>query len=140
MNEATMIKVEACIKEIRSWMSENFLILNDLKTEFIISGTPQDIERVFERSVSVGDKNILPSMTVRNIGAMLDSKLTMECHIYSVIKNSYHQIRTISRIRFYLKDNNNDFCSKCYFNRVHPNNNSTKYYTSTPFSYLDMDV
>ena len=43
-------------------------------------------------------------MTVRDIGAMLDSALTMESHIKSVKKSCYHQIRNISKIRKYLSE------------------------------------
>ena len=73
-----MKRMEACVAEIWSWMNDNFLKLNDAKTEFIIFGTPPDVKRVTEWTVSVGQEEVLPSTTVRNIGAMLDSTLTVE--------------------------------------------------------------
>jgi hypothetical protein len=103
-SEEAMSRMEACIEEIRSWMKDNYLKLNDSKTDFIIFGTPHDIDRVTEWTVSVGDQLVFPSMTVKDIGPMLDSALTMESQINSVIKSCYNQIRNISRIRYYLTE------------------------------------
>ena len=111
-----MNQMEACIAEINSWMAINFLKLNDSKTEFIIIGTNQNIVKVSEWTVSVGDAEVLPSMTVRDIGAMLDSALTMRAHVNSTLKSCYFQIRCLSKIRKYLTDRfsqstNSRFCN-----------------------------
>ena len=96
--------MEACIAEIKSWMASNFLKLNDDKTEFIMFCSNQDLEAVSEWTVTVGDEEVLPSTTVRNIGAMLDSTLAMKSHINSVTKSCYLQIRNLSKIRVYLTE------------------------------------
>ena len=44
-------------------MAKNFLKLNDSKTEFIIFGTEQNIGKVSEQTVSIGDAKVLPSRT-----------------------------------------------------------------------------
>ena len=80
------------------------LKLNDDKTEFIMFGTPKALKSVSEQTVSVGDVEVLPSKTVRNIGAMMDSALTMKSHINHVIKSCYVQLRNLSRIRKYLTE------------------------------------
>ena len=43
-------------------------------------------------------------MTVRDIGAMLDSALTMRAHVNSTLKSCYFQIRCLSKIRKYLTE------------------------------------
>ena len=58
--------------------------LNDSKTEFIICGTPNNVGNVAACTVVVGDAIILPSGSVRNIGAMLNPILNMETHIISM--------------------------------------------------------
>ena len=35
-SEIAMLRLEACIAEIKSWMARNYLKLNDDKTEFIV--------------------------------------------------------------------------------------------------------
>ena len=74
------------------------------KTEFIIFGSEHDLKEVTERTVSVGREEVQPSMTVRNIGAMLDPALTMKSHINSTTKSCYYQIRNLSKIRKYLTE------------------------------------
>ena len=85
-------------------MANNFLKLNEDKTEFIIFGSQRDLKSVSHRSVTVGNEEVLPSTTVRNIGAMLDSPLAMTSHINSVTKSCYSQIRNISKVRKYLSE------------------------------------
>ena len=99
-----MTRMEACIAEIRSWMAKSFLKLNDSKTEFIIFGSDSNMKKVSVRTVSVGDSEVLPSETVRNIGAMLDSSLSMGSHVNAVVKSCYFQIRSLSKIRKYLTE------------------------------------
>ena len=91
-----MEQMEACITEIKLWMANNFLKLNDDKTEFIVFGSQHDLAGVSERTLSVGDERVLLSTTVRNIGAMLDSTLTMIPHINNITKTCHFQIRNLS--------------------------------------------
>ena len=84
-----MKRLENCVKDIRQWMIAHFLRLNDSKTEFMIFGTPCDIKKVTEWTVPVGDTEILPSATVRNIGAYLDTRMTMADHVNSIIRSCY---------------------------------------------------
>ena len=61
-------------------MENNFLKLNDAKTEFIIFGTPKNVGKV-ELTVDVGDAIIILSGSVGNIGAMLNPTFNMDTHI-----------------------------------------------------------
>ena len=80
-NSKDAMLMEACIAEIKSWMASNYLKLNDDKTEFIMFGTLKALQSVSECTVSVGDVEVMPSKTVHNIGAMINSALTMTSHI-----------------------------------------------------------
>ena len=55
-----------------------------------------------EIKINIGDAEIKPSLVVRNLGAMLDSKMDMEQHIKSVCRSCYGQIRQIGHIRKFL--------------------------------------
>lgn len=76
-SEAALSQTEACIEEIRLWMEKNYLKLNDSKTEFVIFGTPHDLDLVTGWTVTVGETEILPSKCARNIGAYLDLALNI---------------------------------------------------------------
>ncbi len=95
-------KLEACINDIKTWMGRNFLQLNDSKTEFLIFGTPNDLAKVSETKLKVGNSEVLPSKSARNIGAFMDPALNMKSHINNTIKSCNAQIHKISKIRKYL--------------------------------------
>ena len=38
---SVVVRLEACIPEVRTWLSENHLKLNDEKTEFLLVGQNQ---------------------------------------------------------------------------------------------------
>ena len=62
-SEQAMEKLELCIEDIRQWMGQHYLKLNDTKTEFMMSGIQQDLEKVTAWTITVGDTEILPSPT-----------------------------------------------------------------------------
>ena len=95
-------RLKAGIEEIRNWMEANFLKLNDSKTEFVIFGTKIDLAKVSGWTVTVGNSEILPSKSARNIGTFMDLALNMETHINNIIRSCYAQLHSISKIRRYL--------------------------------------
>ena len=52
---AVVRNMEDCIRDIRSFMLNNGLKLNDGKTEFLIIGTSQQLGKSGNISISVGD-------------------------------------------------------------------------------------
>ena len=95
-------RLERCIEEIRRWMKDNFLKLNDSKTEFLILGAPRDLAKLPTVAVSVGDEAISPSETARNIGAYMDPALELKQQVANIVKACYFQLRSISKIHKYL--------------------------------------
>ena len=73
--------MEACIKDIRKWMIDGRLLLNDTKTEFLAIGTRQQLSKLRSFSIEVGNQKIDRSSSVRNLGVMLDEFLEMNSHI-----------------------------------------------------------
>ena len=69
--------MESCIDDIRNWMVDDKLKLNDDKTEFLIIGTLQKLAKVFITTFRVGKAVITPLATARNLGSYFDSKMTM---------------------------------------------------------------
>ena len=122
-----MKRMEACIAEIKAWMANNLLKLNDSKTEFIIFGTAQDIAKISQQSVTVGSAKVLPSKVVRDIGAMLDTSLTMKTHINSTTRSCYSQLRGISKIRKYLSQDSTKSLIHAYVTSRLDNMNSLLY-------------
>ena len=75
-------RIEACAADIRAWMSNNYLKLNEDKTELLILTTPQQCHSTSDIRIQIGDDVISPaSPPVRNLGFYLTSSLKPECHI-----------------------------------------------------------
>ena len=94
--------LEKCIQEIRSWMRQNFLKLNDEKTEFLLFGSRQQLSKVSLPFITIGDSQITPSSQSRNVGVIFDSTMILKPHISNIVRLSSFHIRNISRIRTYL--------------------------------------
>ena len=93
--------MEACLKDINSWMLSNNLKLNNGKTELLLLHSkyrPQPSIDV----VSVGNTQVSPSDEARNLGAIFDSTMGNERHISEICKSAFYHIRNISHARRYL--------------------------------------
>ena len=102
-NTAKM-RIESCIRDIREWMTFNRLKLNDNKTELLPISAQHEMDQTLH--ITVGNDNVKPVNKVRNLGAILDSKLSFDAHINTVCKTSYAHLRAISKIRRYISEEN----------------------------------
>ena len=93
---------ENCITDIRAWMITNKLKMNDRKTEFLLIGSRQQLERVNIPSIRVGTDNISPITSVRNLGAIFDNNMKMDKHLSKACAAAYFHLYNIKRIRTYL--------------------------------------
>ena len=60
---------EKYIADVRSWFIGNRLMINDAKTDFLIIGTRQQLEKTSIESIIIGDTVIKPLESVRNLGS-----------------------------------------------------------------------
>ena len=100
--DSCITMLEKCIQEIRSWMRQNFLKLNDEKTEFLLFGSRQQLSKVSLPFIIIGDPQITLWSQARNLGVIFDSTMTLKPHISNIVRISSFYIRHISRIRKYL--------------------------------------
>ena len=88
-------------------MAENQLKLNDNKTEahlfpFWSSLKPSTVSH--PDSITLGSHNIPFSDFARNLGFILDSKLSMKKHIIKICQTAYFKLKCISSIRRFLTE------------------------------------
>ena len=57
------------------------LKLDDDKTEFMIIGSRQQLEKVSVAELSVGDISVAPASTARNLGVLFDRNLKFDAQI-----------------------------------------------------------
>ena len=96
-----MAKLEHCISDICTWMKANALKLNEDKTECIIFSTGKDSVYM---TLLAGTQTVKSQDTVKVLGVMLDSKITLNQQISSISRSVHMHIRKIKRIRMYLSD------------------------------------
>lgn len=109
----------SCISDIQSWMTCNMLQLNRDKTEFFVAASPHNKSRMPPVKLQIGDETIEPSDTVRNLGVIFDTSMTMHNQISSLSRNVTFHLRNISRIRRFLEfDSCNDIIRSLILSRL----------------------
>ena len=99
---AVVRNMEDYIRDICFWMLNNDLKFNDDKTDFLIIGSSQQLEKLDNISIRVGDSDIHPVPLSRNLGCWFDSRLSISSHITKLCTSSFYYIYNIRRIRKYL--------------------------------------
>ncbi len=94
--------MENCLADVKKWMLVNKLKMNDSKTEFIIIGSRQQLDKIEFSSIQVGNSVVKAVESVRDLGAYLDSTLSMESHIEAKCRAAFRQIYSLRRIRKFL--------------------------------------
>ena len=101
--------------------------LNDDKTEFLLFGSHQHLSKINIEHINVGDSSIATVSQARNLGAIIDSSMTMKPHISNVIHSSSFQRRIISRIRKYLSRDATEEIIHSFITSRLDNNNARLY-------------
>ena len=89
-----------CIDDIKDWMTDNKLKLNDHKTEvMIISSSRMSTALSIPESFDIGNASVPFSDTVKNLGVTLDCHLSLKTHVLNVVRTANFELRRISSIR-----------------------------------------
>ncbi len=84
-------KLTECVKNIKDWMTSNFLLLNSDKTEILIIGPKNSTQNLLDYNLQLDGCNVTSS-TVKNLGVILDSNLSFEIHISNVTKTALNDL------------------------------------------------
>ena len=95
--------MQTCISDVRQWMTDNRLKLNDDKTEALL------IMKKNERSltspptsIQVGSASIAFNSHARNLGFTVSSDLSLDRHVSNICRSAYFEIHRLSSIRKFL--------------------------------------
>ena len=86
----------ACINDIKEWLSSNFLLLNNKKTE-LIEYTSYGLNQ--NNHLVIGNTIIDTQPCVTNLGCVLDVGFVMSGHVACMCKSAYHHLRCIRTIQ-----------------------------------------
>ena len=103
---SVIANLEECIDEIRLWMCDNLLMLNDSKTEVMLfSSCYADRGNTIHPTVDclrVGESIVQITTSVKNLGVLFDKHLTMKEHIKGICQAASFGLYKIGRIRKFL--------------------------------------
>ena len=94
--------IQHSVDDISNWMTNDKLLLNDDKIEFLMIGTKQQLARVNIDHILIGDCVIRPKGVVENLGTWLDPTLSMNSHVNNTCSSAFYYLYNIRRIRKYL--------------------------------------
>ncbi len=96
---------QLCFSDIKAWMTNNKLQLNNDKTELIFLGSKRLLSTAsIPTSVELENCQISTSTTVRNLGVTLDQSLSFQDNVSSICRACYLELRRIGSIRHLLSE------------------------------------
>ena len=102
-SENAVQNMKNCTNDLRQWMNSNHLKLNDSKTEYLLVGTKVNLKKAQDlSSITIGNDNISAADCAKNIGAVLDSRLSLTYQVNSITRACYFHLHRIKQIRSFL--------------------------------------
>ncbi len=96
---AALESLFACLDEVKTWLSQNCLFLNESKTEVIVFGPS---ENSGSRSIDLDYLAPFTSSCITNLGVFWDKGLKFDKQINAVISSCFFQLRLLSKIKSFL--------------------------------------
>uniref|UniRef100_A0AAQ6IH18 Reverse transcriptase domain-containing protein n=1 Tax=Anabas testudineus TaxID=64144 RepID=A0AAQ6IH18_ANATE len=97
-----LVKLQECLKDIKAWMTSNFLLLNPDKTEVILFGPKNLRDTMSKHILTIDDIVLASSNTVRNLGVIFDQDISYTSYIKEISRTAFFHLRNIAKIRSIL--------------------------------------
>ena len=98
--ELAAMKLTEDMRRITAWCCLNSLLVNPEKTKMLILGTRQMLEQVPENfQITILGENITPVAVAKDLGMILDSCLSYDEHIASIVSSCIARLGQISRVK-----------------------------------------
>ncbi|GAA6093889.1 uncharacterized protein LOC116685831, partial [Tachysurus ichikawai] len=96
-NRSALDPLHNCLQDIKQWLSQNFLHLNEEKTEYILFSPDSP-----SSSLNFGPLTPQFAPTVCNLGVIFDKSMHFDKQISAVVKVSFYQLRLLSKVKSIL--------------------------------------
>ena len=105
---------QSCISDVKAWMTNNQLQVNNDKTEMILTATKTVLKSdSVPQSINLEGSDIKFANTVRNLGVRLDPTLSFQQQISSVCCICYLELRRINAV--HTEDVTKNCCVRLFF-------------------------
>jgi len=88
-----------CLKEVKTWMTNNSLQLNENKTEVLLLGPAANNNST---KTQLGPLSNNLHNHAKNLGVHFYPLLQFDKHVNAVVKSSYFQLRSIAKVKNFL--------------------------------------
>ena len=96
---AKLSKLTECVKDIKYWMTCNFLLLNSDKTEVLLISPKNCPQNLLQYNFNLEGCPVTLSSTVKDLGVILDRNLSFENHISYVTRTAFFHLRNTAKLR-----------------------------------------
>ncbi len=86
-----------CLTEVKEWLTNYFLQLNEDKSEFIVFGNKMPGNDLIESYGLLSNNSY-----VKNLGVFFDSEICFDRQVNSVVKTSFFLLRKLSKLKYIL--------------------------------------
>ena len=94
-------RIEQCIRDVKAWMTRNFLVLNDSETE-VLHFTSRFAKEPPISNIIAGEAVVGITENARELGVILDSHLTLKPQVNNITRSASFALKKISSIRKYV--------------------------------------
>ena len=91
--------LQDCLKNVKTWMDENRLKMNDGKMEFIMYGAKKQLAKCKTTSIDINKTVVNNSEVVKYLGTWMDCTLTFNDHIVKKCRTAMINLQRIKLIR-----------------------------------------
>ena len=88
-------RMKCGIKKIARWMESNHLRMNPSKTDLFWCATRRRCHQLSTDPLLIEEASLTPSSTVRDLGVILQSDMSMTSHVNQIVGQCFHQSRLI---------------------------------------------
>ena len=99
--------ISSCISTLRSWMIQNFLKLNEEKTEFTVMGPASVTKSLESIDLKIDNYFVTETRSVKNLGVNIAKDFSLSKHVANVCRKVNFHLRNIGKIRKFI---NTDTC------------------------------
>lgn len=99
-------KLNEDLGRVADWSLRNCLLLNPLKSKFMIIGTKLQVSKILESNpvINIHGQTVERVDEARNLGIMFDSNLRFESHVLNLVKNCMYRLKVLYRVRNQLSE------------------------------------
>ena len=102
--EARIKEFEECATNIKTWMDENRLKMNNSKTEFIMFGLQQHLQKCTTNIININREEIPKSDCIKYLGGWVSALLSFKTHIFKKCQAAVVNLVKIPNIMKYLTE------------------------------------